>query len=322
MKYKDYYATLGVDKNATDKEVKKAFRKLATQFHPDKNPGDKPAEEKFKDINEAYEVLKDPEKRKKYDQLGADWEMYQKTGYDPTQHASAGRGGGPGGSQTFYFEGDPSEFFGGGGSGFSSFFEQFFGGGSQFGAGGQRRSGQRAFKGRDLQAEMEISLEEAYHGGSRIFELHGEKLRIKIKPGAYNGQALRIKGKGNPGAGGGPSGDLYLALKVRPHPVFTREGDDLILHHDVDLYTAVLGGKTEVKTMTGPVKITVPKGTASGETLRLKGKGMPKYNAPSQHGDLLVKVHVAIPKKLSKEQEELFEKLRKLAHENVNAFAN
>ncbi len=320
MKYKDYYKILGVEKNATQKDIKKAYRKLAAQYHPDKNPGDKGAEEKFKEINEAHEVLSDPEKRKKYEQLGADWEMYQQTGYDPTQQR--GRTGTSGsGGRTYYFEGDPSEFFGQGGeSGFSSFFEQFFGSGAGFGE-GRRTHRQRTFKGHDLQAEMELTLEEAYRGSSRMFELNGQKMRIKIKPGAKDGQTLRLKGKGGAGPNGGPSGDLYLTLKIRPHPVFTREGNNLSLEHTIDLYTAVLGGKIEVPTISGRVKMNIPESTSLNAVLRLKGKGMPLPQSPDQYGDLFVKINVEIPAQLSPEQVRLFEKLRELEEAKRAAFA-
>jgi curved DNA-binding protein len=316
MQYKDYYSILGVDKNASDKEIKKAYRKLANQYHPDKNQGDKVAEEKFKEVNEAYQVLSDPEKRKKYDTLGANWEAYEKGGFDFSQYGGQGS---PGGSRTFYFEGDPSQFFGGQGSGFSDFFEMFFGGGggrtddafSQFSSrGGGRRS--RAVKGQDIQAEMEVTLLEAYQGSKRTFELNGQKLRMEIKPGAYDGQKLRIKGKGMPGANGGPNGDLYIILKVLPDPRFKREGDNLIHNAKIDLYTAVLGGSIDVPTMTGLVKVKVPKGTSPGKVLRLKGKGMPVYGRPGSYGDLLVKIDVQIPQNLSEEQIKLFEKIREL----------
>ncbi len=319
MKYKDYYAILGVDKNASDKEIKKAYRKLAAKYHPDKNPGDKEAEEKFKDINEAFQVLSDPEKRKKYDALGANWEAFEQGGFDWSQYAGQGGPGGQGG-YTFVFEGDPSEFFGGGGgSGFSDFFEMFFGRGARGGAdpfeafmGRQRGAGRqaRARRGQDVQAELPITLEEAYHGSTRTFELDGRKMRIRIKPGAYDGQKLRIKGKGRPGAGGGPAGDLYLILRVQPHPLYRREGDNLIVDKHIDLFTAVLGGKVEVPTMSGPVKVTIPKGTTSGKLLRIRGKGMPKKDRPDEYGDLLVRIHVDMPTDLTPEEEALFRELK------------
>jgi curved DNA-binding protein len=317
MTYKDYYDTLGVDKNAPEKEIKKAYRKLANRYHPDKNQGDKAAEEKFKEINEAYEVLGNAEKRKKYDELGANWQAYQQGGHEWQPGGNPfGRGGN--GRRSYTFEGDPSEFFGGGsGSGFSSFFEQFFGSGfdtETAGGRGYRRSSGRhgAFKGNDWQAEMELALEEAYEGSTRSFELNGQQLRIKIKPGIADGQVLRLKGKGGPGANGGPAGDLYLKIKVKPHPSLQREADDLVLDKNIDLFTAVLGGKIAVPTLTGSIYMTVPKGTNPGSKLRLKGKGMPKYGQPGQYGDLYVRIQVQMPQRLTPEQERLFEKIRDL----------
>ncbi len=311
MKYKDYYEILGLKKGASDKEIRKAFKKLAVQYHPDKNPDDARAEEKFKEINEAYQVLSDPEKRKKYDQLGANWEAFEQGGFDWAQQ---GRGG-----QTFHFEGDPSQFFGGrrGSSGFSDFFEAFFGGG--FDEAFQRDFQQgRQGRPRNVQAELPITLEEAYHGGAKVFEIDGEKLRIQIKPGAYDGQKLRLQGKGTAGPGG-QRGDLYLILRLRDHPYYKREGDNLLYQKTVDLYTAVLGGKINVLTLGGPVKVTLKKGTQPGQTLRLRGKGMPVYGKKEQYGDLLVKVEVKLPTHLSGEEEALFQQLQELQGEKVHA---
>ena len=304
MNYKDYYKILGVNKDASQKEIKKAYRKLAAKYHPDKNPGDKAAEEKFKEANEANEVLSDPEKRKKYDTLGSNWEAYQQGGGDWRQYAQQERRGG--GGRTFTFEGDPSDFFGG--SGHSSFFDMFFG----QGGGRQSRGRQSGFRGQDIEAELQISLLEAYQGSKRTFELNGNKMRISIKPGAYDGQRLRLKGKGQPGAGGGSPGDLYIILKVQPEARFQRNGDDLIYTANIDLYTAILGGQIEVPTMTYPLKMTIPKGSESGKTLRLKGKGMPKYDKSNEYGNLLVKLNVNFPKNLTAEEEALFKKLQKI----------
>jgi len=294
MKYKDYYEVLGVAKNASQKEIKKAFRKLAAKYHPDKNPDNAAAELKFKEINEANQVLSDPKKRKKYDKLGANWEAYEQSSFDPNQARSRQR------QTTHHFEGDPSDF--------SSFFEQFFGGGQQFK--GRRR--QAVFKGQDLEAAMEITLQEAYQGSSRMFELNGQKLRIKIKPGAAHQQKLKIKGKGRPSPNGGPSGDLYIVLKLRPDKRFERVGNDLIYKLDIDLYTAILGGKLTIPTMKGTVKMTIPKGTPFGKTLRLKEKGMPVYGKVGQHGDLRVKLNIQMPKDLSAAEIQLFEQLQEL----------
>lgn len=316
MKYKDYYQILGVSKDASQKEIKAAYRKLAAKYHPDKNPGDKAAEEKFKEINEANEVLSDPKKRKKYDALGANWEAFQQGGGDWRQYAGQG---GPGG-QTFYFEGDPAEFFGSGGeSGFSSFFDMFFGEGARGGSdpfkafGGRGRGRGRAQTGRrgqDLEAEMPITLLEAWQGSKRQFEVNGKKMRITIKPGAYDGQRLRLKGKGGPGYNGGPAGDLYLVLRVQPDPRFQRDGDNLLHEANIDLYTAILGGKIDVPTLGGTIKVTVPKGSDPGKVLRIRGKGMPKYGKANEYGDLLVRLKVNLPKNLTSEEEALFKKLQ------------
>jgi len=312
MKYKDYYKVLGVSKEATAKEIKKAYRKLAAKYHPDKNPDNKDAEEKFKEINEANEVLSDLEKREKYDTLGSNWEAYQHAGDDWREYANQ-QGG------NYHYQGSPEDFFGQqtGGRGFSNFFETYFGGGSPFGS---RHTGRQAsFSGGDIQAELPITLLEAYQGGKRTFELNGQKLRITIKPGSYDGQQLKIKGKGSPGVKGGPNGDLYIILNIQNDPRFARKGDDLVYKANIDLYTAVLGGKAEIPTLSGSVKMTIPKGIDNKKTLRLRGKGMPKYNNPKSKGDLLVEVNIDLPKNLSPEEEELFIKLSELRKlETVN----
>jgi curved DNA-binding protein len=308
LEYKDYYKILGVDKKASQEEIKKAFRKLAIQYHPDKNPGNKEAEDKFKLVNEANEVLGDPEKRKKYDELGENWN----------------RPGGAGTQQGGYtYEGNMDDMFGGAGGQFSDFFEAFFGGRSSGRGGRQRSRTQSHYRGQDYEAEMEISLEEAYAGTSRIIKVHDERLRITVKPGAYEGQLLRIKSKGAHGSSDQHRGDLYVRIRVSPHPVFQRKDDDLETKHSIDLYTAVLGGDVLIKTLSGTVKVPIPPGTQNGKMLRIKGKGMPVTDSPGTYGNLYVNIHIEIPEKLSREERKLFEQLRSsMNHEGTKAQRN
>ncbi|MBC7950149.1 MAG: J domain-containing protein [Chitinophagaceae bacterium] len=301
MEYQDYYKVLGVDKKASQDEIKKAFRKLAVKHHPDKNPGNKAEEEKFKLINEANEVLGDPEKRKKYDELGANWNRVQQEG--------------PGGG-SYQYEGDFSDLFGGdGGSGASDFFEAFFG--RRSGRRGQGQSSQ-AFRGHDYEAEAAVTLDEAYKGAERIIQVHDEKLRISIRPGAYDGQRLRIRNKGANGSNKDHRGDLYVQIKVIPHPVFSRKGDDLYANATVDLYTAVLGGEKIIDTLSGKIKVNIPAGSQNDTSIRIKGKGMPVNGQASAYGDLYVQLKVAVPQQLSDEERQVFEKLKKMQLEKTN----
>lgn len=301
MEYKDYYKVLGIDKTASEEEIKKAYRKLAVKYHPDKNKDDKDAENKFKEVAEAYEVLKDPQKRKKYDALGSNWKQYQNTGdYGPGAY-----GGKPGDGARVEFEGDINDLFGGG---FSEFFQSYFGGG--FGRSGRART--TGFKGQDLEGAIDISLEEAYSGSERIVDVNGQKLRIKIKPGIANGQALRIRQKGGRGISGGEPGDLYLKVNIAAHPEFERKGNDLYRQLDVDLYTMILGGKVTVKTLDGEVAITIPEGAENGKKLRIKGLGMPVYDKVGKRGHLYATINVLLPKNLSAEEKELFHRLAEI----------
>jgi curved DNA-binding protein len=304
MEYKDYYKTLGIDKKASQDEVKKAYRKLAVKYHPDKNQGDKTAEAKFKEVAEAYEVLSDQEKRKKYDELGSNWKQYQDSGFGGFS------GQRPGGGQHSYrtYGGDGEDYFSG--SGFSDFFESFFSGRGR-GQGGRTRAGgfEHDMPPGDLTGEVPITLYEAYHGTERVIDIGGEKIKVKIKPGAYDELQLRVKGKGQKGSGG-KSGDLYLTVRVEPDRVYERRGDDLYTEAQVDLFTALLGGKLEIKTLSGKINITIKEGTQNGKVVRLKGKGMPVYGKSVEFGDLYVKLTVTLPEHLTVEQKELLKKLQ------------
>jgi curved DNA-binding protein len=305
MEYKDYYKTLGVDRSASQKDVKTAFRRLARQYHPDANPDDPQAEERFKELNEAYEVLSDREKRAKYDQLGADWQRWQRTGGRPGDFDWGRWTTGRPGEGVHVRYGTPEDLFGDA-SPFSDFFSQIFGGIS--GSGFQSRSIPR--RGQNYEQEVEITLQEAYHGATRLLQKEGRQIRVKIPPGADTGTRVRLRGEGGEGMGGAQAGDIYLRVAVLPDPRFERMGDELHTTVAVDLYTAVLGGEVEVPTLGGMVRLTIPEGTQNGRTFRLRGKGMPRLRQPKQHGDLYAKVEVRLPTRLTSRQRELFEELQ------------
>ena len=303
MEYKDYYKILGVDKKAAQEDIKKAYRKLAVKFHPDKNPGDKKAEDKFKEINEAYDVLGDAEKRKKYDDLGENWQQYQQGGGNPGGFHSAQQGQyrrQQGGSQ--YYADEDSQF--------SDFFESIFGQNAS-GFGNAKRKSKTQMKGQDFEAETTITLEEAFHGTTRQLNLTDQKLNLKLKPGIVNGQVLKMKEKGGQGMNGGPNGDLFITIHILKDAKFERKGDDLYFDHPLDVFTAILGGKLPVQVMDKTVNITIPPGTDSDKTFRLKGMGMPGYNNPAQHGDSYVRVVITVPKNLSEENQELLRSIAK-----------
>lgn len=291
MEFKDYYKILGVSKTASTEEIKKAYRKLAVKYHPDKNQGNKAAEEKFKEANEANDVLSDPVKRKKYDELGENWKYYQNAP-PPNQGFQ--------GSRQYHYTDSDDDF---GGSGFSDFFESIFG--NRFGGRSKGPS-----KGEDYQTHVTITLEEAYTGTARLLEVNGEKLQMKFKPGTADGQNLRIKGKGGPGGKTGERGDIYVTVHVSAHPYFERKGDDLYCDLQVDLYTAILGGKATVQTLKGNIQINIPKETENGKVLRLKGLGMPRYGKDEDSGDIYAKVKLLLPKNLTREEIELFQQLK------------
>jgi curved DNA-binding protein len=317
MEFKDYYKSLGLEKGADKDAIKKAYRKLAAKYHPDKNPGNKAAEDRFKEINEANEVLTDPEKRRRYDELGADWNNQGGAGYGGPQYGGAGQGGRTR-SRSFSQEDLGEMFGGGGGGGFSDFFETFFGGTGMGGGGGPGRgrqggawtgSQQGPRPGNDYQADVEISLEEAFEGAKKIIEIDGKKLRLQFKPGIADGKVLRLQGKGGKGMNGGPDGDFHMRIHVRPHPVFERRGDDLHMAVPVEVQDAVIGRQEEIQTLGGNVKLRIPAETENGKTFRLKGQGMPVYDAPGTHGDLYVTVELRLPKDLKPGEMEFFRKM-------------
>jgi curved DNA-binding protein len=309
MEFKDYYKILGVDKSATKEEISKAFRKLAVKYHPDKNPNNKAAEEKFKEITEAHEVLGDPEKRKKYDALGANWNQYQSGGGGFEDFFSQ-YGGRRQGGTTYEFSGDLGDLFGNMG-GFSDFFESFFGDRGKSSKSGFGSHGFQAQPtGVDVEADLNITLEEALNGSERQVSIDGKKLKIKINPGTEDGQKLRLKGLGRSRTSAGNKGDLYLNIHILQHPFYEMRDNELYYNLDIDLYTAVLGGKEEIKTLDGKkISINIPEGTESEKILRLKNLGLRNLN---ERSDLFVKVHVTIPKNLSEKEKKLFKELSKL----------
>jgi curved DNA-binding protein len=304
MAFIDYYKILEVDKKATETEIKKAYRKMARKYHPDLNPNDKEAERKFKEINEANEVLSHAENRKKYDDYGENWqhaEEYEKS-KNQRQYSRSGQQGGFGG------------FGGGGGFGssgqggdYSDFFESMFGGRS---SGGGRRTAQH--KGQDLNAELHLDLKEVYTTHKRTLNINGKNIRINIPAGVENGQVIKISGMGGEGSGGAPKGDLYITFNVENHTNFKLEKNNLYASATIDLYTAILGGEITIDTFDGKAKLTVKPGTQNGTKVKLKGKGFPIYKKEGEFGDLYITYQVQIPENLTEKEKELFMELSKL----------
>lgn len=318
MDFKDYYKTLGVSKTATDKELKAAFRKLARKHHPDVNPGDKSAESRFKELNEAYEVLGDADKRRKYDELGANWRNYEQAGPAGQSGQPFGGGRAAGGSRTVTPEEFEQMFGGGRGAGggvdFSDFFQTFFGGGGPSADMGGRTRAPRP--GRDAEHELELTLEDALNGTTQRLQLtHGGQARtvdVRIPAGVGDGSRVRIAGEGEPGTSGAKSGDLFLRIRLTPHPKFERKGRDLYTRVALPLTTAVLGGEADVVTLAGKsLRLKVPPGTQNGQVFRLKGQGMPVSNKPEETGDLYATADVQLPRTLTDEQRRSFEELVK-----------
>lgn len=293
----DYYKVLGVDKGAGADAIKSAYRKLARKLHPDLNPNDNEAKRKFQEINEANEVLSDPESRKKYDKYGEQWKHADQ--YEAAQRAQGGRAGG-------FSGGPPYEGTSGGmeGDDLNDLFSSMFGG----------RGGRQAkFRGQDYQAESQLEMLDAYNTHKQTLTVNGKQIRITVPAGVADGQSIRVPGQGGPGMNGGPAGDLYITFRVKEHPRYKRTGADLHATHDLDLYTAVLGGDVQLDTLTGAVKLKVAPNTQNGTRVKLKGKGFPVYKQEGRSGDLYVTYNVLLPKTLTDEQRALFEQLAKTA---------
>jgi len=298
MEFVDYYKLLGVEKNATQKEIKSAYRKLARKFHPDLNPNDKDAKRKFQQINEANEVLSDPEKRKKYDQFGKDWQhsdQFQDQGQSQYQRP-------PDGHRTRTYTTSETE------GDFSDFFESLFGNRS----GGFRSTRQAKFRGEDYNAELQLELEDVLKTHKRTLNVNGQKIRITIPAGIENGQTIKIAGYGGKGINGGPDGDLYITFSVANHPNFRRLGNDLYTSVNLDLYTAVLGGEITIDTLNGKVKLKVSPETQNGSKVKLKNKGFPVYKNEGVSGDLYITYNIKIPTSLTDKQKALFRQLSEL----------
>ncbi len=299
MNFIDYYQVLGIPREASEADIKKAYRKLARKYHPDINPNDKEAERKFKEANEANEVLSDPEKRKKYDQYGKDWmhaDEIERSRQQQQQQQQYRRSA-PGGSQGQF----------GGDEDFSDFFSSMFGG-----RGGGQSRGQVQFKGQDYQAELHLHLRDILKTQKQTLTVNNHKIRLTIPAGVQNEQVIKIKGQGGDGVNGGPKGDLYIRFFIENDTAFQRDGDDLHSTVEIDLYTAVLGGEIIVPTLDGKVKLTVPPETQNNTRVKLKGKGMPRYKKEGQHGDLYITYQVKIPDNLSKKEKDLFTQLANL----------
>lgn len=303
MEFIDYYKVLGLDKSASASDIKKAYRKLARKYHPDVNPNDKEAEKKFKQLNEANAVLSDPEKRKKYDQYGKDWEhaeAFEKAKAQQQQQRSYASGSGP-----FTYSGSSEDA-----GDFSDFFEAMFGGGG-YSRGGFGGGQQARFRGQDYNADLEIHLRDAFTTHKRTLTVNDKHIRITVPAGIEDQQTIKIKGHGGPGVQGGPPGDLYLTFRIVNTTAFKREGANLYKEVEIPLTTAVLGGEITTETFDGKVKLTVQPCTQNGEKVKLKGKGFPVYKRSGQFGDLYLTYRVNLPEQLTPEQERLFKQLQK-----------
>lgn len=301
MAYIDYYNILGVSKDASQEDIKKAFKKLARKYHPDLNPNDPEAHRKFQEINEANEVLSDPEKRKKYDEYGENWKHADE--YEAQQQQYSRNNGSNGSFHTSFWSSDGDV----NGSGFSDFFEQMFG------SHRKGRDGQYGYRGQDYTAELHLSLTDAAETHKQILTVNGKKLRITVPAGVADGQTIKLAGQGGEGANGGPAGDLYITFIIDNNTRFKREGDDLYATVPLDLYTALLGGEVIVDTLNGKVKLKVQEGTQNGSKIRLRGKGFPVYKQDGAFGDLIITYNITIPTNLTDKQKDLLRQIQTLS---------
>jgi curved DNA-binding protein len=306
--FKDYYAVLGVAPGSDDETIKQAYRKLARQYHPDVKPGDKQAEERFKEINEAYQALGDPERRKKYDQLREQYQAWRARGGTGDFDWGRWQARPDESSRTYTVSPDDLEDLFGGASPFSDFFGSIFGEERGWARGREQRP--RPRRGRDQEAEVEITLEEAFHGATRALQIGERRIEARIPQGVRTGSRIRLAGQGPPGVAGGTAGDLYLVVGVATHPMFVRDGDDLRADARVDFYTAVLGGEARVPTIDGAVTLKIPPRTQADKTFRLRGKGMPRLGRPAERGDMWVRVKLVLPEPMTEEE---VKALRRLA---------
>lgn len=292
MAFIDYYKILGISKDATQEDIKKAYRKLARKYHPDLNKNNPNAQEKFQEINEANEVLSNPEKRKRYDEYGENWkyaEELEKQKKRQTKEQSRTREG------TFWYSDDNT-------SGFSDFFEELFG--------NRYRNYNRAMRGKDYESELHLTLRQAAEEQKQILNLNGKNIRITIPAGVADGQVIKLRGYGEPGKGDAPDGDLYITFRIKEDPTFKRVGNDLYTTTTIDLYTAVLGGEIILDTLNGKVKVKIKAGTQNNSKIRLKEKGFPIYKQSGKYGDLILSIQISIPTLLTERQKELFKQIK------------
>jgi len=325
--FKDYYEVLGVSPGASKKDIQQTYRQLARKYHPDVNPGNKETEEKFKAINEAYQVLSNEEQRKKFDTLRSQYQEWQKSGgrqqdFDWQSWANSRAGGAsqPGGAHVEYANAEDFEDLFGEESPYSDFFTNLFGQGSRSsGKSNRRKTSSGPRRGRDVEYDIDLTLEEAYHGAERLLEIDGRRAKVRIPAGVDTGSRVRLTGQGEPGANGGKVGDLYLIVHILPNKTFERAGDDLHMDVPVDIFTAIAGGEVRVAAMEKHLILTIPPRTNANQSFRLRGKGMPHLNSPEKHGDLYAKVRLVLPEELTDQE---IENIRSLVSARKNNSQN